>query len=550
MKSLLKRYSEEDTSALKDEKFPAKQGNECETGMSTSEFDLYNNKVEHLGHGGFGKVYKVVNSANGNVYAMKIIDIRQITYKYIHETPIKNRPNPVSIPNTPLRHSEEHILYSLLTEVRIMRELNHPNIVPLYNYYLNNVYDRMDAESNISNRFIQNLGPKQLHLIIEYSEHGSLLSYIRSQHRQRLPEVLCAGVSNQILDGLEYLASKNVVHGDIKAANILIFPHGVVKLCDFGLSFQWDDDELYESYDKGKANNSKRLQKIATNGSAYWLAPEIIIHRMATPKSDIWSLGATVIEMLSGRPPFSNRGPLSACHAVGSGCKIEYPEWISSECKKFLDLCFQYDPARRARARTLNKHPWIKHSKRNILEFVELAEDEINEEEIEEIKIKERKNKEHFMGGKDDKHRKLLETFKEGNEDFLFNDQDFEICDTSLQEKLKNMSKLSIGELQNIPNIVDNASHIFMNENYVSNVIASIKESSSICKTEEILRIGQNYLLNHPEMLERLCLSGSLPKLIHANNETLSNLRALVLHNFSTRGREWLLASGLLDNNK
>lgn len=100
-----------------------------------------------------------------------------------------------------------------------------------------------------------------------------------------------AGYAVKILEGLHYLHRNNVVHCDLKAANILTTEAGNVKLSDFGVSL------------------SLRVMERETKdvvGTPNWMAPEVIELKGPSPKSDIWSLGCTVTELLTGRPPYAD----------------------------------------------------------------------------------------------------------------------------------------------------------------------------------------------------------------------------------------------------
>lgn len=105
----------------------------------------------------------------------------------------------------------------------------------------------------------------------------------------------------QVLQGLLYLHDQGVVHRDIKGANILTTKDGKVKLADFGVS---------TSTLPGK---DKEAQVV---GTPYWMAPEVIQLSGATTASDIWSLGATVIELLEGNPPYHHMQPMPALFAI------------------------------------------------------------------------------------------------------------------------------------------------------------------------------------------------------------------------------------------
>lgn len=106
----------------------------------------------------------------------------------------------------------------------------------------------------------------------------------------RLNERLVASYVTKILEGLHYLHGQDVVHCDLKAANILSTKTGNVKLTDFGVSLNLRAME-------------REIKNVA--GTPNWMAPEIIELKGASAKSDIWSLGCTVIELLTGRPPYA-----------------------------------------------------------------------------------------------------------------------------------------------------------------------------------------------------------------------------------------------------
>ena len=105
----------------------------------------------------------------------------------------------------------------------------------------------------------------------------------------KLNEKLVAGYIVKILEGLHYLHQSDVVQCDLKAANILTTKTGNIKLSDFGVSLNLRAME-------------RDMPDVA--GTPNWMAPEVIELKGASTKSDIWSLGCTVIELLTGRPPY------------------------------------------------------------------------------------------------------------------------------------------------------------------------------------------------------------------------------------------------------
>jgi len=120
-----------------------------------------------------------------------------------------------------------------------------------------------------------------------YAENGSLGQLIKAFGK--LNERLVTGYVVKILEGLHYLHQSDVVHCDLKAANILTTKNGNVKLSDFGVSL-----------------NLRELQRKDVAGTPNWMAPEVIELKGASTKSDIWSLACIVIELLTGRPPYAD----------------------------------------------------------------------------------------------------------------------------------------------------------------------------------------------------------------------------------------------------
>jgi serine/threonine protein kinase len=124
-----------------------------------------------------------------------------------------------------------------------------------------------------------------------YAENGSLGQTLKAFGK--LNEKLVASYVFKILEGLDYLHRSDVVHCDLKAANILTTKTGNVKLSDFGVSLNLRAME-------------REIKDVA--GTPNWMAPEVIELKGASTKSDIWSLGCTVIELLTGRPPYGDIG--------------------------------------------------------------------------------------------------------------------------------------------------------------------------------------------------------------------------------------------------
>lgn len=222
------------------------------------------------------------------------------------------------------------------------------------------------------------------YVFLEYCENGSLAKMVSMQKFGALPEGLCAIYIAQVLRGLAYLHSNGVVHRDIKGANILTTKDGVAKLADFGVAtkgskspsrglFGAETNEDVKGNDfmatkaRGNANEMKERGDLDAGGAAedaaagtpYWMAPEVIEMRNVTAAADIWSVGCTIIELLTMVPPYFDLAPMPAMFRIVRDKHPPLPEGISEELRDFLLLCFKRDPRDRPSAEELMSHSWL-----------------------------------------------------------------------------------------------------------------------------------------------------------------------------------------------
>ncbi|KAJ0773357.1 putative mitogen-activated protein kinase kinase kinase STE-STE11 family [Helianthus annuus] len=211
-------------------------------------------KGDFLGSGSFGTVYEGFNEY-GFFFAVKEVSLLD-----------QGSQGKQSILQL------EQVIYELLSssrvEIFLLSQFQHDNIVR----YLGT--DKDDGK---------------LYIFLELVPKGSLANLYQ---KYRLRDSQVSTYTRQILSGLSYLHDRNVVHRDIKCANILVDVSGSVKLADFGLA------------KATKLNDIKSCK-----GTPYWMAPEVVNNKKNKgygPAADIWSLGCTVLEMLTGRVPYSH----------------------------------------------------------------------------------------------------------------------------------------------------------------------------------------------------------------------------------------------------
>ncbi|CAL9120042.1 unnamed protein product [Musa textilis] len=252
-----------------------------------------------IGRGTSGHVYLGFNSESGQMCAIKEV-------KDIFDD----------------KNSKE-CLKQLSQEIALLSQLSHLNIVQYYGSDL--------AEDTLS-------------VYLEYISGGSIHKLL--QEYGPFSEPLIRNYTAQILSGLSYLHERNTVHRDIKGANILVDPNGKIKLADFGMAKHISSCTSIRSF----------------KGSPYWMAPEIIMNGSGYNLSvDIWSLGCTVLEMASSKPPWSQFEGVAAIFKIGNSKDIpEIPDHLSSEGKDFLKLCLQRDPMARPSAAQLMEHPFVR----------------------------------------------------------------------------------------------------------------------------------------------------------------------------------------------
>jgi len=206
----------------------------------------------------------------------------------------------------------------------------------------------LEPHTNIV-RYVDSVNSHKFHCIVmEYAHCGSLRKILKEHSPSGMTERKTAFFLSQILCGLHSLHSQGIIHRDIKADNVLVTEDGVAKLADFGVAIKM-----------GHSGDGE-LDQFPV-GSPFWMAPEIIsMSGPMTPRCDIWAVGATAIELFSGRHPYYGMNPMAAQFRIVEDPHPEIPGGASKGFTDFLHLCFQKNPALRPAAKALLQNEWLK----------------------------------------------------------------------------------------------------------------------------------------------------------------------------------------------
>ncbi|KAI0115165.1 kinase-like domain-containing protein [Daldinia grandis] len=265
-----------------------------------------------IGQGSFGSVYLALHAVTGELLAVKQVET----------------PSPGANSQTDAR--KKSMIEALKREISLLRDLRHANIVQY-----------LGCSSSA----------EHLNIFLEYVPGGSVQTMLNSYGA--LPEPLVRSFVRQILNGLSYLHNRDIIHRDIKGANILVDNKGTIKISDFGISKKLEASNILNG-----ANNNKNRPSL--QGSVFWMAPEVVKQTSYTRKADIWSLGCLVVEMMTGAHPFPDCSQLQAIFKIGGGkAAPTIPESASPEAIKFLSQTFEIDHNLRPSADELMLSPFL-----------------------------------------------------------------------------------------------------------------------------------------------------------------------------------------------
>ncbi|XP_044122742.1 serine/threonine-protein kinase MARK1 isoform X4 [Neovison vison] len=246
-----------------------------------------------IGKGNFAKVKLARHVLTGREVAVKIIDKTQL--------------NPTS-------------LQKLFREVRIMKILNHPNIVKLF--------EVIETE-------------KTLYLVMEYASGGEVFDYLVAHGRMKEKEARAK--FRQIVSAVQYCHQKCIVHRDLKAENLLLDADMNIKIADFGFSNEFTVGNKLDTF----------------CGSPPYAAPELFQGKKYDgPEVDVWSLGVILYTLVSGSLPFDGQNLKELRERVLRG-KYRIPFYMSTDCENLLKKLLVLNPIKRGSLEQIMKDRWM-----------------------------------------------------------------------------------------------------------------------------------------------------------------------------------------------
>lgn len=300
--------------------------------LNGSPFE-FNDVVDLLGVGSYGKVYKIKHKKTGQIRALKVISKQQLKNNY-NEKEIEN-------------------------EIEVLKNVCHPNIIKLYEVYND---------------------PESYYLLNEYCSEGELAKYLI--HFKKFPEIVIKHIMYELFTAIHYLHNNNIIHGDIKLENILIDNNTANEQCK-NSNYQKILEGVLESLNKDKRSEEHlKLKNFAIKiidfgcskifkeknenikgkgGTLVYSSPELLNNNYNS-KCDIWSCGVIMYILLSGEIPFRGATDSEIQDKIIKGRFCFYNKYfkdISFEAKDLIRKCFIYSSKDRITAKEALEHSFF-----------------------------------------------------------------------------------------------------------------------------------------------------------------------------------------------
>ena len=258
---------------------------------------------QKIGEGTFSKVKLGINMFTGQKVAIKILDKMKLI--------------------------QEEGMERVVRELKILSELNHPNIIKIY-------------------KIIED--EKYYYVVMEYCEEGELFNYI--VEKNNLTDSESAFFYYQLINAIEYLHLNGIAHRDLKPENILLGENNLIKIIDFGLSNYFDENKLLST----------------PCGSPCYASPEMIRgENYNGADNDIWETGIILYAMLCGYLPFENNPNAKDNKILFKkilSLKLDYPNYLTDSSVDLLKRILVTDPKERIKIDEIKKHSFYLKGKK------------------------------------------------------------------------------------------------------------------------------------------------------------------------------------------
>eukprot|EP01033_Poteriospumella_lacustris_P019365 gene19365-14007_t len=257
---------------------------------------------EEIGVGSTSKCYKCARKSDGKEFACKVIDKRQVEMKF------------------------SGLLDQFNIEIKVLKALNHPNII-----HLEDTFETTE----------------RIYMIMELMNGGELFDYVVD--KGTLSEEEASSIVRKIISAVQHMHRLNIIHRDLKPENLLLTSRDgkpEVKLIDFGLA-KVMQEEVASSF-------------LGTKG---YLAPEMLQRHSYDKAIDMWAVGVIVFVLLCGCLPFDDDSSrISSESAARKKFALRFPKWasgLSASAKDLLHNLLEIDPKQRFTADQAMNHPWV-----------------------------------------------------------------------------------------------------------------------------------------------------------------------------------------------
>ncbi|CAN7057490.1 unnamed protein product [Brassica rapa subsp. trilocularis] len=252
-----------------------------------------------IGSGSFSVVWEGRHLVDGSVVAIKEIAMARLSKK---------------------------LQDSLMSEIIILRKINHPNII----------------------RFIDMIeAPGKINLVLEYCKGGDLSMFI--QRHGKIPDATAKHFMQQLAAGLQVLRDNNIIHRDLKPQNLLLSTDdndAALKIADFGFARSLQPRGLAETL----------------CGSPLYMAPEIMQLQKYDAKADLWSVGAILFQLVTGRTPFTGNSQVQLFQNIMRSTELHFPvdcRDLTSDCKDLCQKLLRRNPVERLTFEEFFHHPFL-----------------------------------------------------------------------------------------------------------------------------------------------------------------------------------------------